>query len=209
MKLLCVLPIMLLCGCMRIVTDEQLGIMKQSASDAKAAATYVQIADVETDVDKGGVKLAAAALRQHVINMAAALEIRPEDLPQPRVSVTDWKYNPERANEQTMENLKKDDYSIATMVSVSVLATMLAGIGLKMGAGALASTPLGAIVNALSTFFGHAPQIKRDVYDKIIATLEAYKEIDPDWKTNKLYVLLSDKLTTAEKDFIKKERHAL
>jgi hypothetical protein len=194
---------------MRVVTDEQLGIMKQSAADAKAAATYVQQADVETPTDKGGVKLAAAAMRQHVINMAAALEIRPEDLPQPRVSVTDWKYNPEHANEQTMENLKKDDYSVSTMVSVSVIATMLAGIGLRMGAGALAATPFGGIISTLGTLFGQAPQIKRDVYDKILASLEEYKEIDPDWKTNKLYVLLSDKLTNPEKDFIKKERHAM
>jgi hypothetical protein len=194
---------------MRIVTDEQLGIMKQSASDAKAAATYVQTANVETDVDKGGVKLAAAALRQHVINMAAALEIRPEDLPQPRVSVTDWKYNPERANEQTMENLKEDEISVSTMVSVSVIATMLAGIGLRMGAGALASSPFGGAISMLGTLFGQAPQIKRDVYNKILTTLEDYKEVDPEWRTNKLYMLLSDKLTTAEKDFIKKERHAL
>jgi len=208
MKLLCLLSIMLLCGCFRIVTNEQLGIMKQSAADTKAAAIYVQGAEIDGR-DAGGVKLASAAMRQHVINMASALEIRPEDLPQPRVSVTDWKYDPQRANEQTMHNLKQDEYSVTTMVTASIIATMLAGIGLRMGAGALASTPIGGIISTLGQFFGQAPQIKRDVYDKILLTLEEYKDIDPDWKTNKLYMLLSDKLTTAEKDHIKKERHAM
>lgn len=208
MKLLALLPILFLFGCFRIVTDEQLGIVKQSTADTKAAATYIQQADV-TGNDAGGVHLAGAAMRSHGDHIASALEINPADLPPARVGVNDWKYDPQHASEQTMSNLKKDEYSISTMVTASVIATMLAGIGIRIGAGALASTPIGGIISTIGQFFGQAPQIKRDVYDKILASLEEYKDIDPDWKTNKLYMLLSDKLTTAEKDYVKKERHAM
>lgn len=204
MKLIILLPILLLCGCFRVVTDDQMKIVKQSIADSNAAAEYI----IE-NTEEPGTKLAGEATRGHTISIAGAMEIDPKDLPNARVTKLDWKYDYNSASEQTIGNLKRDGYSISTMVTATVVATMLAGIGIRMGAGALATTPLGTIVSTIGTFFGQSPQIKRDVYNKIILALEAYKDIDPDWKTNKLYVLLSDKLTTAEKDFIKKERHEL
>lgn len=205
MRLLILIPIILLCGCLRVVTDSQLDIVKQSAADAKAAGSYIKTMDASTPEGREAIKLAATAITEHALHMLSALEIKLEDLPGPRVSVSDWKYDPKHANEQTMENLKKDDYSVSTMVSVSVVATMLAGIGLKFGANALSATPIGGVVDFLSTIFGHSPQVKRDVHDKIINTMEDYKQIDPAWETNKLYMLLSKRMTQAEKDYIKKE----
>jgi hypothetical protein len=204
MKLLILIPILFMCGCFRVVTDAQVDILKQSTSDATAAIKY--IGDTTSDE---GTAFAANAVDRHLLNISAAMEIDPRDLPQPRVTVRQWTTDYRSASDATSANLKQDEYNIGTMVTVSVIATMIAGIGLKMGAQTLTATPIGGVVNFLSTLFGHSSQIKRDVYDKIIASLEAYKDIDPDWKTNKLYVLLSDKLTTPEKDFIKKERHGL
>lgn len=204
MKLILLLPILLLCGCFRIITDDQIDIIKQSIADGKAASEYI----IE-NTEEQGTKLAGEAAKGHTLSVAGAMEIDPRDLPDARVTKIDWKYDYNRASEQTSSNLKRDSYSISTMVTATVIMTMIAGIGLKMGAQTLTATPVGGFVNFLSTLFGHAPQVKRDVYNKLLVALEQYKDIDPDWKTNKLYVLLSDKLTTAEKDLIKKERHEL
>lgn len=197
MRLFVLLLPILLCGCMRVVTQGRLDIAKQSLSDSKAAAIYID------ETAEGGTKLAADAMRKHADNIAAALEIEPSDLPHARVGVNDWKQDANKASEQTSQNLAKDGYSISTMVSVSVILTMLAGIGLKMGTGALSTTPFAPIIGMLGTLFGHDPAIKASVHDKIITVLEDYKEVDPDWENNKLFKMLSKRMTQAEKDYVK------
>jgi hypothetical protein len=145
-------------------------------------------------------------MRNHARNMAKAMEIDDADLPSPRVSTGDWRDNPNRAHQESRDNSAKDGadiakYGLYAMAGVSI--AMLAG---KAGMMMFANHPVGQLLGMFGQLFGGESPKKHRVYKKMISVLEEYKEIDPAWKENKLYVMLSDRLTTAEKDFIKTER---
>lgn len=205
MKLIILIPIILLSGCFRIATTAQDNIFKQSLADSNAAALFVE----STTTDEG-IKIAAAAIRNHGSNMAKAMEIVIADLPTARVNVSDWIVDPYRANEQTSRNLERDEMSIATMVTATTIATILAGVGLRMAASSL--YPMGSVgqlVNFISMLFGNQPVEKRKAFAAIIEVLDSYKDLDPNWRDNILYKMLADKMTDQEKTYIKKARNEL
>lgn len=201
MRLLLLLSFVFITGCGSYVTGRQKEVAAQALSDMYAVADYV-----EYTYDGDVPALASDAMRNHARNMGKAMEIDVEDLPSPRVSTRDWQDNPSRAHQESRDNSNKDSaditrYGLYAMAGVSV--AMLAG---KAGMMMFANHPIGQFLGMFGQLFGGESPKKHKVYKKMIAVLEEYKEIDPEWRTNKLYAMLSDRLTTAEKDFIKTER---
>ena len=201
MKLSLLLLCVLLTGCGSYVTQRQKETAAQALSDLNAAATYVE------NTYTGDVPaMAASAMRDHAINMGRAMEIDLEDLPKARVTAKDWRDDPNAARQESHNNAKSDSddiskYGLYAMAGVSI--AMIAG---KAGMMMLGNHPIGQVLGMLGQLFGGESPRKHRVYKKIVATLEDYKTVDPEWRTNKLYVMLSDRLTTADKDFIKTER---
>ena len=204
MKLIIFLPIIFLCGCFRIATPTQDKLAAQSVADSIAAAKFIR--DTTTDES---IKLAANAIYGHSLNIAKALEIDPEDLPNARVSKVDWIIDPAGSDQRSQENIKKDGYSLAQIVTATSLATMLAGVGLAMGRSMLAAHPLGQLLGYVGTLFGQATPVKEKAHRKLLIVLDEYKKLDPNWKDNKLYQMLSDRMTNAEKDYVKRVRDEL
>ena len=201
MKQLLLICTILLTGCGSYVTERQKGVAAQAYSDINAVADYVENAYYE-DVPA----LAADAMRTHSRNMAKAMEIDDADLPAPRVTARDWQNNPSRAHQESRNNAKADTTSITEYSIYALAGASIAIIGGKIGMMILANHPVGQFLGALGQLFGGESPKKHRVYKKLISVLEEYKDVDPNWKDNKLYGMLSDRLTTAEKDFIKTER---
>lgn len=193
-----------LTGCGAYVTERQTKVAAQAYSDLDAAAKYV-----EKEYPEQPVAWAADAMRQHARNMARAMSLAEEDFPAPRINYADWKLTPEAAKEDTKVNVSND----ANEIDAGSIATkVLAGMSLAVLLGKLATTmfkthPIGQILGWVGNIAGGENPVKSTVHDKLIAALNDYKDIDPDWENNKLYKLLSGKMTQAEKDYIKRVNH--
>lgn len=203
MKYILLLSALLLAGCVRPVPTTAIEQSAQSSADAIAAAEY--ILDIAMGLDE--ITFAASAIQEHVDNAQKA--IGTDELPKPRVTVREWKTDYRRAREDTSHNLERDSYNLAQIGAAVAVGTMMIGIGTKLATVLAKSHPIGQLIGGIGMLFGQESPTKRIVHNKILCTLEEYKEIDPEWRTNKLYVLLSDKLTTSEKDYIKRQRDEL
>jgi len=202
MKLLLLTILLLIsCSCMRVVTNEQQAIFKQSASDLVTTLEYVKDNTTEDNI-----RVASSVALNHGRNMIAALEIRLDDLPRARVSKQYWEANPQAAGQDSLTNLNQDENSLATIMSATVIVTMLVGAGLALAQTALRTTPIGQLLGYAGMLFGQKSPVAKKTDAKILLVLEEYKELDPAWRTNKLYVMLSDKMTNAEKDYVKDKR---
>lgn len=201
MKLILLVCCVLLTGCGSYVTGRQKQVAAQSYSDINAVADYVENTYID-DVPA----LATDAMRNHARNMAKAMEIDDADLPAPRVTANDWRDNPTRAHQESRDNSKVDNNDITRYGIYALAGASLAVIAGKAGMMMLGNHPIGQLLGIFGQLFGGESPKQRKVFKKMICIMEEYKEIDPAWKDNKLYAMLSDRLTTAEKDFIKTER---
>jgi uncharacterized protein YceK len=201
MKAILLILCILLSGCGTYVTSRQKEVAAQSYADLDAAAQYVE------NTYTGDVPaLAADAMRSHAANMAKAMEIDVKDLPPPRVTAARWRDNPNDAHNESRSNAASDNNDIAKYGLWAMTGISLAVLGGRLGMMVLSNHPIGQMLGTFGQLFGGESPKQRKVFKKMISILEEYKTIDPAWKDNKLYAMLSDRLTTSEKDFIKTER---
>jgi hypothetical protein len=144
---------------------------------------------------------------EHAYNMARVMEIDLEDLPQPRVSKRTWSVDPEGAHTESQMHAKSDGEVITNYALYGLSIASLAVIFGKLGQVVLGSHPLGAMLGQVGHFFGGESPTKRKVFDRLLVVLDKYKEVDPDWQNNKLFKMLSDAMTTSEKEYIKSARN--
>lgn len=194
-----------LVGCVRIITDKEADKFAQSYVDTLEAAEYIE--DYADMFDIEPIKLASRSIREHGANMAKAMHVNTDELPEPRVSKNSWATDAKAAYSTSNENAVADSKILNNPAIVGLAALPLLAIGLKLGQILLKGHPLGAAFGVAGTLFGYDSPTKTAVHDKLIAVLEEYKSADPSWKDNKLFILLSDKLTQAEKDYIKVKRN--
>jgi len=192
-------------GC-TVVTARNIDTSKQALSDIHAAQKFLLLYSPDQ-----AVHMATSVMSAHADNMAKAMEIDVNDLPGPRVSKSDWKMDPIGANTESNSNIKKDGSDIETSTMIGLIgagSVALVVILTKLGSTVLAGTPFGNILGKLGTIFGQQHPVEQQVQSKITKALDAYKVVDPEWRSNKLFVMLSDIMTDEEKDFVKKQRDA-
>lgn len=199
------LPLLLLltgCGPVLVMPRQQ-DVAAQSLSDIEAATDYV----LKDENVPYPTRLAVYDTREHARVMSKALEIDVTELPRPRVTTQDWQNDPNAAHQISTANVKTDSDNIADYgwKAAGVVGALL--IAARAGQLALGGTPFGQLFAFINGLTGGESPKRRKIHDKIISALEDYKELDPNWRTNKLYELLSSRMTTAEKDFIKSEIH--
>lgn len=201
-----ILLLLALTGCGPvIVTPRQQEMAAQALSDNVAALNYVmENPEVPTQA-----KWAAYDSAQHAYNIARAMEIDFSELPRARVTTDDWKANPEKAHAISTSNTGKDSNDMIDLGWKVLAGAGITALAVRAGQLALGNSPLGPIFNTLNGLIGGANPKRKRVYDKMLKALDEYKALDPEWRSNKLYMLLSDKFTNPEKDFIKNERHDL
>lgn len=196
--------ILILTGCGPVVVmPRQQEVAAQSLSDLEAATEYV----LKDEAVPYPTRLAVYDSREHARVMSKALEIDSTDLPRPRVTTQEWQANPDAAHATSTANIKTDSTS---MLDYGWKAAGVAGallIVARAGQLALGGTPFGQLFAFINGLTGGESPKRRKIHDKLLTALEDYKELDPNWRTNKLYELLSSRMTTAEKDFIKSEIH--
>lgn len=196
--------VLILTGCGPVlVMPRQQEVATQSLSDLEAATDYV----LTDEAVPYTARLAVFDTREHARVMSRALEIDPADLPKPRVTVQEWKANPEIAHSTSMSNVKTDTQNITDYgwKAAGIVGALL--LAARAGQLALGGTSIGQIFAFINGLTGGENPKRRKIHDKILTALEDYKELDPNWRTNKLYELLSSRMTTVEKDFIKSEIH--
>ena len=197
---------LVLTGCGPVVVmPRQQEVAAQAASDLDAAADYV-LTDEQIPYPT---KLAVFDMREHARNMGRALEIAPDELPKPRVTTDDWRKDPNAAHTESSANHNVDSSTIADYGWKAVGGVGIALLLARAGQLALGNSPAGPILAFINHLMGGENPKRRKVHNKMLKALDEYKALDPDWKNNKLYVLLSDKFTTTEKDLIKNDRHDL
>lgn len=189
-------------SCGTFVTNRQKDVAAQGLSDMKAAKEYIGNSYENTPAS-----WAADAMYEHGVNMAKAMEIDPDDLPKARVNHRQWQMDPEGARIESNENAKQDSTDIGTYALWGLSGASIAIIAGRLGMMILANHPIGMILGQLGTIFGGESPTKQKVFSKMVAVLDEYKKLDPDWRNNKLYMMLSDAFTQTEKDFIKDNRH--
>lgn len=199
-RILTLVSLILLAGC-SLVSTRQKEVAAQASSDLRAATGYIK--NVYSDAPAA---LAADAIDMHAANMEKALGIEPEDLPRPRIDVRDWQQDPNRSHQESRSNAASDSTTIGEYGVYAVAGVSIAILAGRLGTMMFANHPVGAFLGTLAHMVGGESPMKGKVYKKMLQAFEDYKTIDPDWKNNKLYQLLSDRMTTPEKDFIKTER---
>lgn len=195
---------MFLTGCGTFVTNRQKEHAAQSLSDAKAALEYV--ADKYSESDPPTMWAALAAIG-HAENVARVMDIDLEDLPRPRITKRIWQIDPQGAQEESRALITQDKDSIVNYTLYGLSAVSLAVLLGRLGHQMLGNHPIGILLGQLGHIFGGESPRKKKVFDTIVSVMDEYKKVDPNWRNNKLFEMLSDSMTSADKDFVKSQRN--
>lgn len=192
------------CGVPRLVYDSEIEVAAQANADLNEVTSFLFEEGKHTDNQT--LVYAAIAIKGHAANMAKAMSIAPDELPVARISKRDWLTNPEWAGAKSEEYIKTDTTTLESVATKGIAGAALLALILRTGYIALKTHPIGQLLGQLATVFGYNSPIKDKVHTKIIKALETYKDKDPQWRTNTVFVHLSSCLTEPEKTYIKDTR---
>lgn len=184
-----------------LVSDEQRTALGESMADLKAISEVLEQ------------PLQADALKAHAAAINDMLGIDQREF-RPRVSANDWRINESAAHNASIvaadetRNAKGYDFGMLALWGTAAFTGVIATA--RVLTSIMPGHPLTLLFGFADRFMGGTDikkkQLRDDINNKILDTLEEYKKIDPEWRKHWIYERLSDAMSEPEKAHVKHYR---